>query len=68
MTISNLCYASGAPDTTALRWIEKLVELRLVSRKNNPLDARSSFVELEAEGRSAIHAYLEETWSTLNGS
>ena len=66
-TVTNLCYASNAPVTTALRWLEKLVELKLVRRKDNPLDARSTYVELEAEARTAVHAYLLDLWATIYG-
>lgn len=62
LTVSNLCQFSQAPDTTALRWIDRLVELELVRRRPNPLDARVIFIELEPSGRSKIEDYLIQTW------
>ncbi len=67
MTISNLCYSSQAPDTTALRWLDKLVELNLIHRRKNPLDARIVFIELEPGAKSAIRSYLCELWFKLYG-
>ena len=67
LTISNLCYASQAPDTTALRWLEKLCELGLVYRKRNPLDSRMVFVELEPKGRTAVRECLVDIWMLFYG-
>lgn len=50
MNVSAVRNESGVGDTTALRWIDRLIELGLVRRHRNPLDNRSSFVELENEG------------------
>jgi DNA-binding MarR family transcriptional regulator len=50
LTVGAVCNESGVPDTTALRWIDRLVELGLVRRDRNPVDNRSSFIELEIDG------------------
>lgn len=50
MNVSAVCNESGVGDTTALRWIDRLIELGLVRRHRNSLDNRSSFVELADEG------------------
>ena len=68
MTVSHLCDASHAPATTALRWIDRLVELDLVYRHKNPLDARVVFVELMQPARAAMHNYLCEVWDSLYGT
>jgi DNA-binding MarR family transcriptional regulator len=65
LTVTNLCLASEAPSTTALRWIDRLVELNLVYRRNNPLDARVIFVELLPNAKQAIHSYLCDIWVIL---
>lgn len=65
MTVSNICLASHAPTSTALRWLDRLIEMGLVRRDTNPSDARIVFVELEPRGKTAMHAYLCEIWSTL---
>lgn len=65
MTVSNLCRASDAPSTTALRWIERLEELGMVMRRKNPLDQRVVFIEFTAETRDQMQNYLSETWKKL---
>lgn len=57
-TVSNLCVSSGAPATTALRWIVYLERQKFVTRRNNPRDLRVVFIELTAAGRDAVEAYL----------
>lgn len=68
ITVSNLCRASESPSTTALRWIERLEELKMVTRRKNPLDARIVFIELAPEAHQLIEDYLMRTWvSTTPG-
>ncbi len=64
-TVTNLCNESRVPLTTALRWIEKLVDCRLVRRARNPLDARIIFIELENKGRTAMIDYLSQMWAVF---
>lgn len=68
MTVSNLCQASHAPTTTALRWIDRLAELGLVSRHNHMGDGRVVYVELTPSARTAMNACLADIWVTLSGS
>ncbi len=63
MTVTNLSEASGVPNTTALRWIEKLVELGLAKREKNLLDARVVFLELQPSGKAAMLDYLSQIWT-----
>ena len=58
LKVNEVCFESGCPGTTALRWLIKLEELRMVRRRQNPLDARSSFVEIEGEGITRMTRYL----------
>jgi DNA-binding MarR family transcriptional regulator len=67
LTSTNLCRASNAPSTTALRWIENLAELGLVRRRKNPLDARVVFIELEPHANVAIASYLCDFWVLMYG-
>ena len=67
VTSTNLCRASNAPQTTAIRWLDNLVELGLINRRKNPLDARVIFIELEPHARAAIEAYLCDMWVTMFG-
>lgn len=68
MSVSNMCLASGSPTTTALRWIEKLEELGMITRRKNPLDARIFFIELVPETGQLIEDYLMKTWVAMSAS
>lgn len=59
-TVSNLGSHSGAPPTTALRWIDYLERGNWIERKPCPIDRRVVFVELTDNGRAAIEAYLKD--------
>lgn len=62
MKMSAVCNESGVPDTTALRWLESLRELGLVAKRRNPLDARSSLLELTPEGYEKMNRFLQLAW------
>lgn len=64
LTVSRLVTFSGAPPTTALRWIDYLEKDRLIMRRANPLDRRISLIELSDKGRSALDAYFSGTSTT----
>jgi DNA-binding MarR family transcriptional regulator len=59
MKMAIVCHESGVPDTTALRWIERLVEHGLVTKRPNKLDARSSLLELSDDAEAKMTRYLE---------
>jgi len=61
ISVSKLCLASGAPPTTALRWVDKLQENGLVARKDDPLDARRTWVSLSDEGLRRMREYFNAT-------
>jgi DNA-binding MarR family transcriptional regulator len=61
LSVGRLSSLSGAPPTTALRWLDYLEMDRLVVREANPDDRRSDFVSLTDKGRSAMEQYLSET-------
>jgi DNA-binding MarR family transcriptional regulator len=58
VTVSNVCFASGAPSTTALRYIELLRLEGLVTREADPLDQRRKFVRLTPEALESMRAYF----------
>lgn len=62
MTVTHMCDASEVPATTALRWIENLVQLGMVYRRDNPLDARVVFIEMTPDTYRTIEGYLMEVW------
>jgi len=59
-TISRLAELSGAPMTTALRWLDYLEQAKLVTRQPSPTDRRVMFVELTGTGREKLDAYLSD--------
>jgi hypothetical protein len=61
LSVGRLTALSGAPATTALRWLDYLEKERLVSRERNPTDARSDFIGLTDKGRTTMEQYLSET-------
>jgi hypothetical protein len=61
LSVGRLTGLSGAPPTTALRWLDYLQKQRLVSRERNPTDARSDFIGLTEKGRTIMEQYLSET-------
>lgn len=64
LAITAACIGSGVPATTALRYIDTLIERGLAARRQHPFDRRSSFLELTEAGRSAMQDYLGSIAST----
>jgi hypothetical protein len=64
-SISSVCVGSGAPATTALRHLTRLVELGHIHREKDSNDARRTFVRLSPDMRGRIQAFLEKELATL---
>jgi DNA-binding MarR family transcriptional regulator len=60
LTVSRLAERSGAPMTTALRWITTLEKEALIERSQDRLDGRRVFLTLTAKGLEAMSAYFED--------
>ncbi|HSR00762.1 MAG TPA: winged helix DNA-binding protein [Sphingomicrobium sp.] len=58
VAISSAGLAANVPLTTAIRWINALQEEGLVSRENDPLDGRRSFLTLTEQGLRSMHDYF----------
>ena len=63
-TTGALMQFSGAPITTARRWLDYLVGNELVLRSPHPTDQRVMFVNLTEKGRNALDLYYSETVET----
>lgn len=63
-TTGALMQFSGAPITTARRWLDYLVANGLVARSHHPTDQRVMFVSLTEKGRDALDMYYSETVET----
>lgn len=55
VSVSSLCFASGVPQTTALRWIKVLEREGQIKRTPDPRDGRRYFMELTDDARGALH-------------
>lgn len=64
-TVTDLCAASEAPQTTALRWIDRLEQQDLVGRARSPTDGRIIYIALTPAAHGAIEAYLRKIWTLL---
>ena len=58
VSVSSLCIAAAVAPTTALRWITRLTERRLLARTPDPGDRRRIFIGLTDEAVRALQAYL----------
>jgi hypothetical protein len=58
VSVSSLCIAAAVAPTTALRWITRLTERRLLARMPDPRDRRRVFIGLTDEAVSAMHGHL----------
>ena len=61
VTIKSACGAAGVPQSTALRHIAHLIEVRLTNRVQHPSDARSAYLKLTERGRGRMIEFLSLT-------
>jgi Winged helix DNA-binding domain len=57
--VKNLCLASCAPTSTAMRWIDRLVEIGLIDKSADDADARRSLVSLTERGWTGVVTLLQ---------
>jgi CheY-like chemotaxis protein/DNA-binding transcriptional ArsR family regulator len=67
VSVSALCMAAGVSQTTALRRVQELVEMKILRRIEDPQDGRRSYVELAEDARSRLDAMLDHISSTRTG-
>jgi DNA-binding transcriptional ArsR family regulator len=60
--VLSACSAAGVPQTTALRWIDRLEECGLVRRRRDPVDSRRIYVELTEVATRRIELWLDATF------
>ena len=58
VTVSQLSLSTGAPPTTALRWIKRLTDEGIFVRTADPRDGRRVFIDLSERAAEAIAAYV----------
>jgi DNA-binding MarR family transcriptional regulator len=57
-TIGNICDGIEIPATTALRWINRLAELGLITIRDDHLDNRRRFAQLSVAGADRMTRYF----------
>ena len=57
-SVSSACIASGGPSTSALRYLQAMIELGLIERTEDPQDRRRVFVALTEKGYAAVKRLL----------
>jgi DNA-binding MarR family transcriptional regulator len=58
LSVSELCKAADAPHSTALRYIQALMDEGMVVGLPDPLDGRRKFLSLSPEAASQMSQYL----------
>lgn len=58
VTIKSACVAAAVPQSTALRHIAHLIDVRLAARAQHPSDARSAYLKLTDRGRARMVAFI----------
>jgi DNA-binding MarR family transcriptional regulator len=66
VTVSQLSLSTGAPPTTALRWINTMAKEGLLVRRTDEADARRVIVSLSAQGEEAMRLLLASVLSDLD--
>jgi hypothetical protein len=64
--ISDACIASSVPSTTALRWLGKMEELKLIVRYQDEADGRRFYVELTERTSVAMGLWLDSLLAELD--
>ena len=58
VAVSSLCIASGVPMSTAMRWINEMIEAGLIDRWIDPTDGRRNLMQVSTTTRDAMLRYL----------
>lgn len=58
VSVSSLCYASGVPQSTALRQIGRLEKHGLIDRRGDPADLRRSWVRASPEALAGVGSFV----------
>jgi len=63
LSVGRLIEWTGAPSTTALRWVDYLEERQYVTRRTAEVDKRIVYVDLLERGRETLNSYFREILS-----
>ena len=67
LSVSSLCFASGVPSTTALRWVGVMEERDLIKRSKDVRDGRRTYLVLTEQGNRVMQGYLRSVHDSLRG-
>ena len=62
---SGACFGASIPQTTGLRWIEKLAAAGMIVRYPHPQDTRFVMIQMSAEGLARMTALLSHLQGRL---
>jgi len=65
VSVTSLCIAAGVPATTALRWLNQMVESGIFDRVADENDRRRAFIELSENSANAMARYFAEVETPL---
>lgn len=60
VSVSSLCVAAGVPSSTALRWINSMVDAGHFIRQQDGEDARRRYIDLSPDMNRTVETYLIE--------
>ncbi len=60
VSVTSLCIAAGVPATTALRWLNQMVDSGIFKRVADEMDRRRAFIELSERSVDAMARYFAE--------
>ena len=63
--VSGMCLASGVPPTTALRYVDLLIEDGLIAKVGDARDGRRRILSIGATLRTAIDGWLDQAETSL---
>jgi DNA-binding MarR family transcriptional regulator len=68
VSVTSACIASGVPASTALRWIKHLSDAKLITRTEDDLDRRRSYISLTDEAALLMARYFADMGSEVQTS
>lgn len=66
LNVTDVCFESRVPQTTALRWLNQIEQSGLVERRKRVFDGRSAVVGLTTQGLERVSHYLEHLREILS--
>ena len=65
LNITSVCAAAAVPTTTALRWIDNLVDHALLRKEQHATDGRTIWLQLTSDARTRLDRFFDGVLSAL---